>query len=969
MLDSPGSNSDANDDHSERMDPDTSGSSSTSSLNDSSRRERSVTRGDSSSKKTDNPSEGIDSKPPKIESDDKSGLPTNGDQDEKPLETMDMAELMKFKKSRGWETPTQTAIKGVVQPRVVPPPGKVTKHTNRLEFLYNVLKSIKKHSHAWPFVSPVDTEKLGITDYFDIIKKPMDLGTVEQRIRNKYYICFNECMQDIQQIWDNCYKYNPSTDDVAYWCKNVENAFREKLSRLPDKEFEVTPSWEKAKKKKPVVRTAPTRGSVTRSLSPSPSESTVAVLNYFHNATVQASREPSTFSTSSEFVATTSDEVMRPPKRKAEPVQEPPEKKINPNIKNKPIPDFSNMKPRYQGKFSPRMQGCLKIVNDFLAKKNAKFACHFTAPVDVEALQLPDYYEIVKQPMDLSTVKKKFDSKQYATAEEFRDDMILICDNCYRYNPEGTFVHTCGKQLQKCFEDRWKRLPPDEPEEPTTSFHVPAQVTKPRSSTATYSTPLSVVTPTTYVPPADSLEQIDYLLAVIQNASSELNRRVMEINSTHTRLINLKVGLKTGEFSGSALSQDEYNKIINLCEFPGTAPATPASAPLTPGALGAKRARGPGRPPRTPGAPAGYTPNSVPTGVSETSMQIVKPPSVPQTTPAPADAAPPPPKSNRGRKPGSKNKPKPDPNAPPVIKDDYVFHSDDERSTEPMSYDEKRQLSLDINSLPGDRLPRVVAIIEAREKFQNNELNPEEIEIDFETLKPVTLRELEAYVASVLKKTSKARSSVDPEVRKKELERQINNLSTSGRGTSTTASAVAPSPQANGERPQERQISRKDSSSGESSSSGSSSSDDSSSSDSDSESDNGEWSSDPKAQQKNNGSSENKPAVPVPQNGTRSPARPNASHKSSAAPGSSTNGHYSKDSSKKDISRLDSRNRQIPTSKPKSMTPSAPSRPQQIRNDPLAGLLDDTEPPKIDKPIIPTRHIPENRDNRERVIF
>jgi predicted DNA-binding protein (UPF0251 family) len=37
-----------------------------------------------------------------------------------------------------------------------------------------------------------------------------------------------------------------------------------------------------------------------------------------------------------------------------------------------------------------------------------------------------------------------------------------------------------------------------------------------------------------------------------------------------------------------------------------------------------------------------------------------------------------------------------------------------------------------------------VNIIEAREKI--TDFNPEEIEIDFETLKPVTLRELEAYV-------------------------------------------------------------------------------------------------------------------------------------------------------------------------------------------------------------------------------
>lgn len=71
-----------------------------------------------------------------------------------------------------------------------------------------------------------------------------------------------------------------------------------------------------------------------------------------------------------------------------------------------------------------------------------------------------------------------------------------------------------------------------------------------------------------------------------------------------------------------------------------------------------------------------------------------------------------------------------------------------------MSYDEKRQLSLDINKLPGDKLGRVVHIIQTREPSMKNS-NPDEIEIDFETLKPSTLRELEKYVSSCLKKKKK----------------------------------------------------------------------------------------------------------------------------------------------------------------------------------------------------------------------
>ncbi|KAF4797966.1 bromodomain-containing protein 4-like protein [Turdus rufiventris] len=77
-----------------------------------------------------------------------------------------------------------------------------------------------------------------------------------------------------------------------------------------------------------------------------------------------------------------------------------------------------------------------------------------------------------------------------------------------------------------------------------------------------------------------------------------------------------------------------------------------------------------------------------------------------------------------------------------------------------MSYEEKRQLSLDINKLPGEKLGRVVHIIQSREPSLKNS-NPDEIEIDFETLKPSTLRELERYVTSCLRKKRKPPEKLD----------------------------------------------------------------------------------------------------------------------------------------------------------------------------------------------------------------
>ncbi|POI21661.1 hypothetical protein CIB84_014592, partial [Bambusicola thoracicus] len=82
--------------------------------------------------------------------------------------------------------------------------------------------------------------------------------------------------------------------------------------------------------------------------------------------------------------------------------------------------------------------------------------------------------------------------------------------------------------------------------------------------------------------------------------------------------------------------------------------------------------------------------------------------------------------------------------------------SEDDDGAKPMNYDEKRQLSLNINKLPGDKLGKVVHIIQSREPSLRNP-SPDEIEIDFETLKASTLRELEKYVATCLRKRPRKR--------------------------------------------------------------------------------------------------------------------------------------------------------------------------------------------------------------------
>ena len=109
------------------------------------------------------------------------------------------------------------------------------------------------------------------------------------------------------------------------------------------------------------------------------------------------------------------------------------------------------------------------------------------------------------------------------------------------------------------------------------------------------------------------------------------------------------------------------------------------------------------------------------------------------------------------------------------------YQSDEEDTAVPMSYDERRQLSSDIHKLPGEKIGQVIHIIQSREPSLR-ETNPDEIEIDFETLKASTLREVEKYVSGCLKKTNKigtGRKIVDETSKtpaKEQLQTQENDL-------------------------------------------------------------------------------------------------------------------------------------------------------------------------------------------------
>jgi hypothetical protein len=87
-----------------------------------------------------------------------------------------------------------------------------------------VLKELfqKRHQvYAWPFYQPVDVEGLKLHDYNDVIKKAMDLSTVQKNMDEGVYQAKEEFSADVLRIFENCNIVSTKTFGQLIQFKNL----------------------------------------------------------------------------------------------------------------------------------------------------------------------------------------------------------------------------------------------------------------------------------------------------------------------------------------------------------------------------------------------------------------------------------------------------------------------------------------------------------------------------------------------------------------------------------------------------------------------------------------------------------------------------------------------------------------------------------------------------------------------------
>ncbi|CAD26468.1 GENERAL TRANSCRIPTION FACTOR [Encephalitozoon cuniculi GB-M1] len=243
---------------------------------------------------------------------------------------------------------------------------------HQLKYCSQILTRLKRNSNAPPFLEPVDPVKLGIPDYPEKIKHPMDLSTIRKKLDSKEYEGPEGFDGDMRLMFSNCYTYNPPGTVVHEMGKGLEAVYTDLMAGMPQ---------EIPKKRKKTEMPA----------------------------------------------------VGRP-------------KQVKRNVKGS------------DGMKAEDYEFCSETLSDLVKPKHKAYNWPFLEPVDGDLV--PGYYSVIKEPMDLQTMRSKLEQRRYQSVEEFGRDLELIVENCKKFNAPGTEVYVCGQEFEKAVKMHMQKVSP-----------------------------------------------------------------------------------------------------------------------------------------------------------------------------------------------------------------------------------------------------------------------------------------------------------------------------------------------------------------------------------------------------------------------------------------------------------------------------------------------------------------------------
>ncbi|KAL8705830.1 MAG: hypothetical protein Q9201_001053 [Fulgogasparrea decipioides] len=298
--------------------------------------------------------------------------------------------------------------------------------------IIKTIQNTRRSLDAAPFAKPVDVVALSIPTYPDIIKNPMDLTTLEEKLKNYEYSSLEAFRSDFDLILQNAITFNGPEHFLIPKGRMMVKIFERGMANLPGPEVEAPASGNKKARKTSLPSAAKVGPSRRESRTSLPAPTVPSPIT---------TQSPTTFALNPQGIPLIRRDSTKGDGR--------PKREIHP-----PAPrdlPYANSKPKKK-KYQAELKFCLHVLNELAKPRYKDLTVPFAIPVDPVALNIPDYHSVIKKPMDLRTVREKLEGGQYENAKEFEADIRLMFANCHKYNGVDHPIRTSAKTLEGFFD-------------------------------------------------------------------------------------------------------------------------------------------------------------------------------------------------------------------------------------------------------------------------------------------------------------------------------------------------------------------------------------------------------------------------------------------------------------------------------------------------------------------------------------
>ncbi|KAG9243433.1 hypothetical protein BJ878DRAFT_118005 [Calycina marina] len=269
--------------------------------------------------------------------------------------------------------------------------------------------------------------KKSLPDYFEVIKEPIAFSTIRAKIIKKQYKNFREFVRDVAQIAHNAQVYNRPSAQIFSDAETLRALFRAELKKLVD------------------------AGTITAEIAELPY---LGELPEFEDSPPPGpddeeeeeadGDEDEDDDDDDEEEDVTDDDRPRKKRRGRRPSSSTAKKT---ELGDKEDPEAVKKRgrpPKVMTPMEARINNILKGL-----RKSKRGSDLMVLPFErlPDKIQMPEYYQEIKNPIAMDLIKKKAKRKKYQSVDQVIKDLTLLFDNAKSYNLPGSDIYKDANQL------------------------------------------------------------------------------------------------------------------------------------------------------------------------------------------------------------------------------------------------------------------------------------------------------------------------------------------------------------------------------------------------------------------------------------------------------------------------------------------------------------------------------------------